>query len=112
MGVFSLWIYDIKEELKMLVDKLKEYEASVTSKILCGLYLKEGEKSRLYDICLKHEIPITYPSLFVDNKHYYLWGISKKGIGLIGTIIMRGLEENNGIIFQTLEQLEEYLKGE
>ena len=28
----------------MLVNKLKEFESSVRSKILCGLYLKEGEK--------------------------------------------------------------------
>ena len=52
------------------------------------LVLKEGEKGRLYEICIKYGIPITYPSLFEDDTHYYLWGISKNGIGLIGTIIM------------------------
>ena len=49
---------------------------------------KRKRKSRLYEICIKYGIPITYPSLFEDDTLYYLWGISKNGIGLIGTIIM------------------------
>ncbi len=80
---------------------------------LCGLYLKEGEKTRLYEICIKHNVPITYPKLFADDNHYYLWGIKKgKSIGLISTVIMNYLSENNETIFYTLEELEEYLKGE
>lgn len=39
-------------------------------------------------------------------------GIRKTGIGLIGTIIMNYLEENNGTIFNSLNELEEYLKEE
>lgn len=92
----------------MSMKKFKELEGNV--KGLCGLFLKEGEKERLYKICIKYGIPISYPSLFIDNKHYYLWGISDKGIGLIGTIIMNYLSENNGTIFQSLDELEEYLK--
>lgn len=32
-----------------------------------------------------------------------MWGISKKGIGLVGTIIMNYLSYNNGTIFHTLD---------
>ena len=73
MGVFSLWIYDIKEEVKMSIKRLEECEASVVAKSLYGLVLKKGEKNRLYDICLKYRISITYPNLFSDDTHYYLW---------------------------------------
>lgn len=94
----------------MSVEKLERFEASKVEKSLCGLVLHEGEKGRLYDICVKYNIPITYPDLFSDNTHYYLWGISKKGIGLVGTIIMNYLSYSNGTIFHTLYELEEYLK--
>ena len=94
----------------MSIEKLRQYEASVVSKSLCGLVLKEGEKGKLYEICIKYGVPITYPSLFADNHHYYLWGLSKTGIGLVGTIIMNYLSQNNGIIFHSLDELEEYLK--
>ena len=75
------------------------------------MVLKEGEKSRLYDICIKYGIPITYPRLFEDDTHYYLWGIRKSGIALASTVIMHYLKENNGKIFDSLDELEEYLKG-
>lgn len=94
----------------MSAEKLERFEARKVEKSLCGLVLHEGEKGRLYDICVKYNIPITYPDLFSDNTHYYLWGISKKGIGLVGTIIMNYLSYNNGTIFHTLDELEEYLK--
>ena len=94
----------------MSVEKLDKFEASKVEKSLCGLVLHEGEKGRLYDICVKYNIPITYPDLFSDDTHYYLWGISKKGIGLVGTIIMNYLSYNSGTIFHTLDELEEYLK--
>lgn len=96
----------------MSIERLERLEASVVSKSLCGLYLKKGEKSRLYDICIKYGIPITYPKLFADDTHYYLWGVRKTSIGLIGTVIMNSIEQNNGTIFHSLDELEEYLKGE
>ena len=95
----------------MSMEKLKKYASDVKIKSLCGLYLEEGEKKKLYEICIKYNIPITYPALFLDDTHYYLWGVRKTGIGLIGTIIMNYLEANNGTIFQSLDELEEYLKG-
>lgn len=94
----------------MSMKKFEELAANVKVKSLCGLFLKKGEKSRLYEICIKYGIPISYPSLFAVDTHYYLWGISKKGIGLVGTVIMNYLSENNGTIFQSLDELEEYLK--
>ena len=96
----------------MSIERLERLEASVVSQSLCGLYLKKGEKSRLYDICIKYGIPITYPKLFADDTHYYLWGVRKTSIGLIGTVIMNSIEQNNGTIFHSLDELEEYLKGE
>ena len=96
----------------MSIERLERLEASVVSKSLCGLYLKKGEKIRLYDICIKYGIPITYPKLFADDTHYYLWGVRKTSIGLIGTVIMNSIEQNNGTIFHSLDELEEYLKGE
>lgn len=96
----------------MSVERLEKFEASKVAKSLCGLCLKKGEKSKLYEICIKYNIPIIYPELFSDDTHYYLWGIRKTGIGLMGTIIMNYLEENNGTIFHSLYELEEYLKGE
>jgi len=96
----------------MSVERLEKIDASEVAKSLCGLCLKKGEKRKLYEICIKYNIPITYPDLFEDDKHYYLWGISSTGIGLIGTVIMNYLELNNGTIFHSLEELEEYLKGE
>ena len=96
----------------MSIKNLKQYEASVVTKSLKGLVLKEGEKTKLYDICIKYNVPITYPSLFEDDVHHSLWGISEKGIGLIGTIIMNYLSENDGTIFQSLDELEDYIKGE
>lgn len=96
----------------MSIKKLKKYEASEVAKRMCGLVLNEGEKSKLYNICIKYEIPITYPSLFTDDKHYYLWGISRNGIGLVGTVVMNGLKANNGRIIESLDELEDYLKGD
>lgn len=96
----------------MSVERLEKFEASKVIKSLCGLCLKKGEKRRLYDICVKYNIPIIYPDLFSDDIHYYLWGISETGIGLVGTVIMNYLSHNNGTIFHTLDELEEYIKGE
>jgi len=39
-------------------------------------------------MCIKYNIPISYLELFNNDNYYYLWGISKNGIGLIGTVIM------------------------
>ena len=96
----------------MSMIKLEEFKTKDVSKSLYGLFLKKGEKSKLYDICIKYNIPIRYPNLFIDDTHYYLWGISENGIGLIGTIIMNHLSYSNGTIFNSLDELEQYLKGQ
>lgn len=95
----------------MLTKRLEELANKKLEEELCGLVLGKGEKNRLYDICIKYGIPITYPRLFEDDTHYYLWGIRKSGIGLVSTVIMHYLKENNGKIFDSLDELEEYLKG-
>lgn len=101
---------DDKRIQKKVFEKLKNHETRTVSKLLCGLCLKEGEKGKLYEICIKYGIPINYPSLFEDYKHYYLWGISTEVIELVGTIIMDYLSQSNEIIFHSLDELEEYLK--
>lgn len=93
----------------MSLEKFEKLVKNESTQLLCGLFLKVGEKHKLYNICIKYNIVITYPNLFSDDTHYYLWGISENGIGLISTIIMNYLEINNGIIFQSLNELEEYL---
>lgn len=95
----------------MSTTKFEELSKKKLEDELCGLVLKEGEKKRLYEICIKYGVPIKYPNLFIDDTHYYLWGIRKSGIGLVGTVIMHYLNENNGKIFNSLDELEEYLKG-
>ena len=96
----------------MSIEKLKELSNKKLEDELYGLVLKKGEKRKLYELFIKYNIQITYPNLFNNDTHYYLWGISKNGIGLVGTIIMNYLSENNGTIFHSLEELEEYLKKE
>lgn len=76
---------------------------------LCGLFLKQGEKQRLYEICINHSIPIKYPDLFDNDNNYYFWGIRKEGIGLISIVIMNYLNDNYGTVFHSLDELEEYL---
>ena len=92
------------------MERSKQLQANVKGKELSGLILKEGEKEKLYNICIKYSIPITYPDLFNNDTHYYIWGISKNGIGLISTIKMNHLSDNNVIIFNSSEELEIYLK--
>ena len=95
----------------MSTTKFEELSKKKLEDELCGLVLKEGEKKRLYEICIKYGVPIKYPNLFIDDTHYYLWGIRKSGIALVSTVIMHYLKENNGKIFDSLDELEEYLKG-
>ena len=92
----------------MSMKKLEEISQN-NIRNLCGLYLEKGEKNRLYNICIKYGIHIMYPRLFEDDTHYYLWGIGRKGIGLISTVIMNYLSNKDGIIFQSLDDLEQYL---
>ena len=66
----------------MSMKKLEQFDAIDVSKSLCGLFLKEGEKNKLYELCIKYEIEIHYPNLFTDDTHYSLWGISKKFFNL------------------------------
>ena len=94
-----------------MTNKLQQLEQKDITKTLCGLFLKQGEKDKLYKLCVKYDININYPNLFLDDVHYYLWGIINNGIGLIGTVIMNYLSENGGTIFHSLDELENYLKN-
>lgn len=78
---------------------------------LCGLFLRKGEKEKLQELCVKFNIPIKYPKLFIDDKHYYFWGIRKTGVGLVSIVIMNYLKDNNGVVFNSVSELENYLKN-
>lgn len=47
------------------------------------------ERNLLYKLCVENNISITYPELFKQRKIHRLWGISKSGVGLVGTVIAR-----------------------
>lgn len=66
------------------------------------------ERNQLYDLCVKYNIPILYPELFEEKKIYNLWGISKSGIGLVGTIIAKHISKS--YIFHSIEELKKLIK--
>ena len=74
---------------------------------LIGLVLEPRAKGRLLDLCIHYHIPITYPKLFKSKKHYFLWGLSKDGIGLIGTLAISKLP----IVLHGVDELESYLES-
>lgn len=58
-------------------------------KLYVAIISSKKEKDELFKLCKKYNVPIQYPELFRDKKVYPLWGISKSGVGLVGTIIAR-----------------------
>lgn len=69
------------------------------------------ERNQLYDLCVKYNIPILYPELFKEKKVHHLWGISKSGAGLVGTVIARNTKKDKiicdlTILEKTLTKLE------
>ena len=66
------------------------------------------ERNQLYDLCVKYNIPILYPLLFKEKKVHNLWGISKTGIGLVGTVIARNTDKEK--IFHSIHALEEQIQ--
>lgn len=77
---------------------------------LCGLVIGSNQKQQLKELCIRYNILLTYPELFDDEDEYCLWGISKNGVGLIGTVIMRHLCKSNKTIFHGLDELEQALQ--
>lgn len=66
------------------------------------------ERNQLYDLCVKYNIPILYPELFKEKKVHHLWGISKSGVGLVGTVIARNTDKDK--IFHSIHSLEEQIQ--
>lgn len=67
------------------------------------------ERDQLKALCIKYNIPLTYPGLFEEENIQHLWGINNDGIGLVGTVIasnapkdhiIRSIEELNKIFAQ------------
>ena len=73
---------------------------------LIGLVLEPKERDGFAALCKRYGIPLLYPRLFKGKPHH-LWGISKRGVGLLGTEIMRRLPK----ICHGLAEAEEYLKN-
>jgi len=67
------------------------------------------ERNQLYDLCVKYNIPILYPKLFIEKKVHNLWGISKTGVGLVGTVIARSTDKDK--IFHSIISLENSVKN-
>ena len=65
------------------------------------------ERDNLKSFCIKHNIPLTYPHLFDEERIYHLWGINKSGVGLVGTVVANNTKE--GHIIDDVEQLENVL---
>lgn len=60
------------------------------------------ERDELKDLCIKSNIPLTYPNLFNEKRVHSLWGINKNGIGLVGTVIARHTPKDH-IVYSTNE---------
>lgn len=75
---------------------------------LIGLVLEENEKSELYKLCKQYKIQVPYKSLFQDDVNYHLWGFSKKGIGLVGTLLIRNLKT----VLHGVDEFKTYLEKE
>ena len=76
-----------------------------------GLVLNEGETKNLKELCIKYNIPITYPDLFNEDEPFHpMWAFSRGGIGLSGTAVMRCFSERGIRIFRGVEELENFLK--
>lgn len=66
------------------------------------------ERDQLKALCIKHNIPLTYPELFEEENIQPLWGINSDGIGLVGTAVARFTPKNQ--IIYSLDKLEQILK--
>lgn len=53
------------------------------------------ERNALYEFCKDSNIPILYLELFKERKIQHLWGVSKSGVGLVGTIIARNISKEH-----------------
>ena len=76
-----------------------------------GLILNEGETQKLKELCVRYNIPITYPILFDEDEPFHpMWSIGVSGIGLIGTAVMRGYSLKGTRVFHGVKELEEFLE--
>lgn len=66
------------------------------------------ERNQLHDLCVKYNIPVLYPELFKQKKIQNLWGVSKTGIGLVGTVVARSTPKER--VLHSLNELENVLK--
>ena len=73
---------------------------------MIGFVLEPNERNGFAALCKRYDIPILYPRLFKGKPHR-LWGISKRGVGLLGTEVMRRLKK----ICHGLAEAEEYMKN-
>lgn len=62
------------------------------------------ERDQLKTLCIKHNIPLTYPELFEEENIQPLWGINNDGVGLAGTVIARYTPKEH--VFHSITDLE------
>ena len=74
-----------------------------------GLVLYEDERDELLKLCLREDIPISYPDMF--SKEYpmtYMWVFSTKGIGGASTIVMHHMSKNRLKIIHGVKELKQF----
>ena len=84
-----------------------ENKSSSRKEELVGLVIAKDETAKLLQICKRYAIPTPYPDIFEDGKFHPLWAISNKGIGLVGTEVMRRLRK----VLHGLDELDAYLSS-
>ena len=78
---------------------------------ICGLIIShKSEVRKLKELCIRHNIPPTYPNLFTKKeKCHHLWVVSPSGVGLAGTCIMFHFKKDGIKICHGVDELEYYL---
>ena len=78
-----------------------------------GLVLKDGERGKLHELCVKEGIPILFPEMF-EEKHpmKYLWAFNIKGIAGASTILMLHFTIDGIRIIHGVKELEEFFSTE
>ena len=61
------------------------------------------ERSKLHELCVTKNIPILYEEIFTSKDLSHLYGISSKGVGLVGTLIARHTPKDH--VFHSVDEL-------
>lgn len=74
--------------------------------------MNERKTKKLKELCIKYNIPTTFPALFNEKEPYPMWSFSRDGIGLTGTEVMRYFSRKGIKIFLGANELEKFLNND